>query len=285
MQNIILTKGLPASGKTTWARKFTENSNGKVVNICKDDLRLMLGQNKFSKDIEELCLLTRDNLTELALLAGKDVIWSDTNLAPQHELKAKELAAKYNVKVQIKDFTHVSMQECLQRNASRANPVPTKVIYDMHRKFLKKPFVYAVQDATLPRAIICDIDGTIAELGKRNPYDQSTCYDDEVIEPVCNLMLLLSTWYKLIFMSGREEPCRFNTLRWLKEKAKLPVEALYLNQEAERRSSTITKTEMFKKHIKGKYYISYVIEDRDKNIRAWQELGLCTLTVGDDNFF
>ena len=46
---LILTKGLPASGKTTWAKEYIQKYP-ETANLCKDDLRLQLGStNKREK--------------------------------------------------------------------------------------------------------------------------------------------------------------------------------------------------------------------------------------------
>jgi len=40
-QKVIILKGLPASGKTTWAKKFVQENGGLYKRISKDDLRAM----------------------------------------------------------------------------------------------------------------------------------------------------------------------------------------------------------------------------------------------------
>lgn len=51
MQKVIVLKGLPASGKSTWAKNLVlKDSTYKRIN--KDDLRAMLDASKFSKENE-----------------------------------------------------------------------------------------------------------------------------------------------------------------------------------------------------------------------------------------
>lgn len=40
----------------------------------------------------------------------------------------------------------------------------------------------------LPKAILCDLDGTLALLQKRNPYDASVAENDLVNYPISNIL-------------------------------------------------------------------------------------------------
>lgn len=44
------------------------------------------------------------------------------------------------------------------------------------------------QNPDLPRAIICDLDGTLALMHNRDPFDASTCDNDDLNEPVANTL-------------------------------------------------------------------------------------------------
>ena len=49
-QQLIITKGLPASGKSTWARQKVKESNGTLKRINKDDIRAMVEDSKWSPE-------------------------------------------------------------------------------------------------------------------------------------------------------------------------------------------------------------------------------------------
>jgi predicted kinase len=72
----------------------------------------------------------------VSLRCGKHVIVDDTNLAPKHEARLRELAEKHGADFQIIDFTHVSVDECIERDRGRSNCVGEKVIRDMYQQFL-----------------------------------------------------------------------------------------------------------------------------------------------------
>ena len=77
MQELILTIGLPASGKTTWTNHEIQ-CRPDYVNVNRDDIRLMLQgrerYNKFSKWREKLVSEIQTATVKEALLAGKSVI-------------------------------------------------------------------------------------------------------------------------------------------------------------------------------------------------------------------
>lgn len=134
MKTITLTKGLPASGKTTWARE-QQKKNPNLVRVNKDDLRAMLNDGMWSRGNEKFVLKVRDFIVEESLKDGKSVIVDDTNLHSKHKNRMWEIASKYNAVVQVKSFMDVTPQECVRRDALRPNPVGKTVIYSMVEGF------------------------------------------------------------------------------------------------------------------------------------------------------
>jgi predicted kinase len=51
---VILCVGIPASGKTTWAKEQVKNGGGKWKRVNKDDLRAMVDCGQFSKSNEKV---------------------------------------------------------------------------------------------------------------------------------------------------------------------------------------------------------------------------------------
>ena len=125
---LILTKGLPASGKSTWARSYIEQYPC-TANLTKDELRLLLAD---CETREGEVIRVRDVLTRHYLSIGYSVIWSDTNLNPIHEATAIALAQEYQAELKIQDFTMVDRQECIRRDRLRPNLVGERVINQMY---------------------------------------------------------------------------------------------------------------------------------------------------------
>ena len=139
MTTIYVTVGLPASGKSTWAKQMVKDSQGKTKRVNKDDLRGMIDAGIWSKRNEKFILALRDEFIKQALSNGYNVIVDDTNLAPGHIEQIRAIAAAFpNVQVHIKDFTHVPLEECISRDKKRSNYVGEDVIKDMYKRYLKR---------------------------------------------------------------------------------------------------------------------------------------------------
>lgn len=61
------------------------------------------------------------------------------------------------------------------------------------------------QDSTKTRAYIFDIDGTLAKMNGRSPYDYTRVSEDLPNEPIVNLSkTLYDAGYTILVCSGRE---------------------------------------------------------------------------------
>src|ERR1700761_8240089 len=137
---LYMTKGLPASGKSYWAREYYNKHKGQVTLVDKDSLRLLLHNGHHSKANEREVLMARDAIIENSMLEGRNVICHDTNFEPKHEESLRALAEAYQYDFVIKDFTDVPLETCLERDAKRGEKsVGRKVILDMYYKYLYVP--------------------------------------------------------------------------------------------------------------------------------------------------
>ena len=121
-QEIVLTIGLPGSGKTTWADEWIEK-NPDYMNINRDDLRLMLQGRKryakFTKARETIVTETARSMAVFAINNGKSVIVSDTNLSTKRNKEWKQIADDLKVDYREELFTDVPLGELLRRDARR----------------------------------------------------------------------------------------------------------------------------------------------------------------------
>lgn len=278
MKKIIMTKWLPASGKSTRAKELIDKNPWIYKRVNKDDLRSMIDNGRRSKFNEQMVLDIRDMIITKALEWWTSVIVDDTNLAPKHEAKLRELAKQYNVTFEIKKFD-TSLDECIIRDSKRINSVGKDVIMTMYNRYLKPtPPVYKY-NPDLDNCIICDIDGTLAQKWDRDIYDWSKVYLDTIIEQTSNIINRAShDWYDIILLSWRSEEFREVTKKRLSDN-KIFYNNLYMRKQWDNRCDTIVKKELYEAHIMYEYNVSFVIDDRPKVVRMRREQWLFVLDV------
>lgn len=280
---ITLTRGLPASGKTTWAKE--QLHKGNIVRINKDDLRAMLNNGKWSKVNEQIVLKIRDQATIAALNKGYSVIIDDTNLHDKHYKRMQEIAKEYsNCEVEIKEFTDVSLEECIKRDLKRENSVGEKVIKDMYNAFLAPKIESPKYDPKKEDIVIVDVDGTLAHINNRSPFDWMGVGSDTPDIAIIKLINTLSDYYTIVVFSGRDSVCRELTENWLKNN-NVMYDKLYMRDEGDMRKDTLIKKELYEKHIKDKYNVEFILDDRNQVVNMWRnELGLKCLQVAEGDF-
>lgn len=281
---LVICKGLPASGKTTFARKLVRDdpSYGRVN---RDDLRGLIDDHQFSKGRENVIRTAELAIASALLDVGRSVVCDDTNLSPSAVKMWEDFAKQRHVQIEWSDFTNVPLEECIRRDRERPNYVGEKVIRRMWRQYLQPKPVSPVYDPTLPRAIICDLDGTLCLLNGRDPYNASTCDQDLPNQPVLDVAHRFVRDHTLVLVSGRSEEHRPQTELWLGKYLGTKRYVLYMREIGDMRKDAIIKREIYDAHIAGKYAVSLVLDDRDQVIRLWRdELGLPCFQVNYGDF-
>ena len=302
MGKVTILKGLPASGKSTWAKEQVERT-GNSVRVNKDDLREMAFQSKFTKKRESFILESRNHMILSAMDLNLNPIVDDTNLNPVHEENIRSLVKLWNSEkdkgqytVEINDsFLDVSPEECIRRDRNRANPVGDSVIRDMYNRWIKGTDLDRNKYADppdwvfgAPTAIICDIDGTVALHTGRSPYDGSRVLEDRVNVPVASIVKRYAEkGHKILFVSGRDSGEGFSTRKlteeWLDNWGFFDY-SLYMRSYCDSRKDSVVKEEIYRNHIEGKYNILFVLDDRNQTVEKWRSLGLTCLQVASGNF-
>jgi T4 RnlA family RNA ligase len=276
---LILTKGLPASGKTTWAKEYIQKYP-ETANLCKDDLRLQLGgTNKREKRV----IKVRDLLTEYYFSQGYSVIWSDTNLNPVHLRRATELAEQHQAKVSVQDFTKVELAECIKRDLVRPNSVGQQAIEQMYYDYIHQSEPAPAIDPSLPNCYIVDIDGTLAINNTRNPFAWDKVGEDALNPAVAEMVAKLGRDSTIIIFSGRSSVCRDLTIGWLKQ-YNIDYKDLFMRPADDQRADDVLKSELYYQNIRDRYNVLGVIDDRPKVCRMWRRLGLSVFQVGNPDY-
>lgn len=146
----------------------------------------------------------------------------------------------------------------------------------------------------MKRAVIVDIDGTVALMGKdadgkplpgrRGPYDWDRVGEDDPNQPVIDLVNNLDNDVWIVYASGRDESCREATREWM-ERVQLTLgDALHMRPHKDNRADVDIKREIYETHIKGVWDVVAVFDDRDNVVAMWRGLGLTCLQVAPGAF-
>lgn len=140
---------------------------------------------------------------------------------------------------------------------------------------------------TRPRAVIFDIDGTLAlRTGDRSPYAWSRVGEDEPNPPVVELAQTVAAAgrHTIVLVTGRDEECRWQTELWL-DAQQVPYAELFMRPRGDNRKDAIVKAELYRRHIRDRYDVAWVVDDRVQVVRMWRDkLGLTVLQCADGDF-
>ena len=280
---VILLQGLPGSGKTTWAKQYIkDNPNTKIV--CKDDLRAMLDNSKYTKGNENFVLKIRDAIILAAVEEGKNVIVADTNLAAKHLYHITELV-KGKATVDVKSFLNVPIETCIKQDLQRLNSVGKDVILKQYYDFVCKPNKPDYNNYKR-NCILVDLDGTLALNNHgRSYFDCSTCDKDDVCNEVAELINRFKHDTVIVYLTGRERKFEEPTKAFL-IKYNLPNGILLMRNNEDNRKDYVIKEEIYKSSIEPYYNVKFVVDDRSQVIRnCWNKLGLFVFKVGREYEF
>lgn len=298
MTRLLITRGLPASGKTTFARKLQP----QVVRVNRDDLRRMLhGRRLFTQWAEGQITRAQRAAVEALLRAHTDVIVDDTNLRAKTVREWAELAARFHATFEVHDFTDVPLEECLRRDAGRdeEDRVGEEGILRMHQRYLAgknlplpipyvdpgNPGIVYDPDPELPPVMLVDIDGTVALMNGRSPYDWSRVGEDAPNPAVITAVRAMhAAGNAIVFCSGRDEECRAETQAWLDLYVDVPYEGLFMRPAGDSRKDAIVKREIFDEEIRDRWRVIGVFDDRQQVVRMWRALGLTVFQVAEGDF-
>lgn len=297
-----MNKGLPRSGKTSWAKEFHAKSGNAVI-VSRDDLREMLHLNKWSPRNEKVTIAAQKAIVAAMVKEGKVVIIDDTNLTPEHQARWEAFAREHNAGFEVKHHKESDLKTLIRRDMQSDTERGHHVII---RMALQHDYVHFKPDSV----IICDIDGTIADCDHRRQYSHGPEKNwDKFFElaPQDTLIgdtrLMLHDFHDkgktIIFVSARPERCRKDTEMWLLKHGlynenvivnphltpeafgtePVPYFGLLMRADGDSRDDVLTKQEILDKFLK-KDWIHTVIDDRPKVINMWRGNGLEVIDVG-----
>ena len=130
-----MTIGLPASGKSTWAKQYVRDNPG-TIRFNNDEFSYMTtgwddGRSFGPMDASYLALMRRTAL-EHAEASDVDIVLDNTNLSPQATTEAIKAASSADIKYV---YFEVDYLTCIERNTKRGEPIPNNVIEKMAEQY------------------------------------------------------------------------------------------------------------------------------------------------------
>lgn len=294
---LLILIGIPASGKSTWAKSYVRN-NSDWVRVSRDDFRLMLKEAQMTEPkIEEMIsTLVRHSIRE-SLMKKLNVIVDATNVRPERIQEFID-EFKYYADINYRVFD-ISLKLALERNKAREAKVPDVVIETMYKQFtvvmesfhfqpVKRVFKREQIEPDFhdprPAAAIFDLDGTLASMGNRGPYDYGQVHRDNLVQMVfeqADLQYYLGR--KIIILTGRDEEYRQETEDWLGLHDIMFYDHLYMRPKGDNRKDSIVKKEIYDTLIKPKYNVVCAYDDRHQVLDMWYKEKIFTFNVNQGN--
>lgn len=291
MTKALITVGISASGKSTYAKEWLNESPSTRVEVNRDNIRRSIVEEngevftwakwnwKNEKRVTEIAL---DAMVDAAT-QGKDIIVSDTNLNQGRlDNLISSLKDKGYSTVEVKEFP-VTIEEAWKRDAARADGVGHSTIARQYDDWLKyKGHKQYVADTNTPSAVLVDLDGSLAHMnGKRGAFEWDKVHVDDVDSAVREIVNLLHSSGKIVIvLSGRDGICQPNTTDWLHSKD-VKFDRLIMREAGDMRKDTVVKEEIFWRDIAANYNVQLVIDDRPSVCRMWGSIGVKVFQVGN----
>lgn len=295
---VIICVGIPASGKSTWAKEFVKN-NKSCIRINRDDIRQSTkGSPILSSKGEEFVTMVQTSMIDSALMSGYDIIIDNTNVKKEYIDSILEYV-KYKADVEFEIF-FISKKDAIERDSKRLECVGPQVINRMYQSFVdlienlpegyfsprkKITKIYSEKTNFLPKAVVFDIDGTLAHMnGKRGPFDFTKVHLDDVDSTVRE-----HTWFQrqygrtIIIVSGRDDSCWFETKEWLNQNM-ITHDFLFMRNTGDQRKDSLVKEDIYNIHIKDNYNVVCWYDDRQQVVDHMRKLGVKVFQVEEGKF-
>lgn len=303
MGKITVLIGISGSGKSTLAKEMAKNTGAKIVN--RDSLRSMLfglsdsDHSSYYQDPdlykkEKTVTKMEESIIKSLLRDGSDVIADNTHL----RIKYLNAYQKYNVPV---EFVVVDedLFTCLTRDSQRERSVGRDIIQDQYQRLLElkknfnfEPFVASTgskkqRDPDKKDCMIFDLDGTLAIMNGRGPFDWHRVHEDGINPAIFEIYQSMSFSKKMmgidfIIVSGRSEESMKLTKQWLETYA-IRYDGIYMRKKGDYRKDSIVKEEIWNE-IEKEYNIICMFDDRNQVVDHARSLGHTVLQVAEGDF-
>lgn len=299
MNKLVILRGIPASGKTTWAKEWVQEFPEARARVNRDDLRLMMFGQQAGLGFSQENAVTRaeSSMVGYLLSDGYNVCVDNMNVRPKYVRGWIKFAKTRGADYEIVEFP-VDVDTSVKRDYVRGEKTGKEAILTITEKFLQKGELIPVQEdqesepprkytprPRTPPAVMVDIDGTVAlKAADRDIYDLSRVSEDTANDPVIEAVRDASeSGNQILYCSGREESVRKETSDWISRNVGVPG-LLHMRKAGDRRKDYIVKQELFDQFIRDYYNVRYILDDRDQVVNMWREMGLTCFQVAPGDF-
>ncbi len=291
---ITFLKGLPASGKSTFANEFL-TSNKKTVRVNKDDLRVTLFSKSFKRRNEGTVIKAERELVKYLLSLKLDVIIDNTHFNPIHEEFYRQLAEAMCVNFNLVEF-NTPVQECIRRDTNRRMLGERNVGRDVILNMAWTNNIYRSPN----NCLVSDMDGTLADCSHRRGYVRNLDNDPnfkkdwnkffsligkDTVNPIVlnKIKKAKENGLDIIIVSARPDYLRKETEAWLTVN-QVPNDRIIMRDSSDSRADEITKKEMLDTLLDKSKIVEWV-DDRPKVIRMLRDNGINVTDVGNGEDF
>lgn len=135
MSKLIICRGIPASGKTFWAKQWVLEDPEHRIRVNQDDIRLMLGKYWVPSREKLVQEIQFDAILE-ALSRGFDVVIDNTNLNKKVLDGFDRLIKTFkDYEIEYKDFFDTPLSVCIERDKNRDLQVSEKIIRNFYNNY------------------------------------------------------------------------------------------------------------------------------------------------------
>ena len=296
-----ILRGIPASGKSTYAHEWLAVSPETRAVVARDDIREQLFGFEYhtnpNKEAEEQVTEVEHGLLRKYLTEGRDVISDGTNLVIGFLENKIALGKEHGATITYLDFP-ISLQEAKQRNRNRKRQVPEFMLDRMFNRlgpegqFPVFPGSYPTKPLNIPvvsglgsrnPAVCFDMDGTLNDVRRLQPFlmgrrrDFDSFHRMSEFEPanesvVTALRSAADAGLKILITTARQEKYRETTQKWLDDRG-IPYENIFMRRQDDFRPDYEVKKDIFD-FINDFYDIVRCYDDNPQAIRAWEEKGV-----------
>jgi len=144
MRVLVLLRGAPGCGKSTWIEKHGLKdyalSADNIRIMCQSPLLQADGSESISQNNDDVVWKILFDLLEIRMKKGEFTVIDATNSKTSEMNQYKELAEDYRYRIFCVDFTGIPIEEAKRRNGERipAKRVPEEVIDKMYARFVSQ---------------------------------------------------------------------------------------------------------------------------------------------------